>query len=148
MIASVASTAPNVRPGPEDTAAAALQKQRLEATKQAQGRQAVAASSTDEAAAVVSISKQGAEQATAKAAAPETATAAATATAATDEGLKSNKPALAYEAADTDQDGKISAFEQQSYDFRHPQLRAYDAVAQDGSADPNSSLTTPTDTSA
>ena len=146
MIASVASTAPNVRPGPEDTAAAALQKQRLEATKQAQGQQAVAASSTDEAAAVVSISKQGAEQATAKAAAPETATAAATA--ATDEGLKSNKPALAYEAADTDQDGKISAFEQQSYDFRHPQLRAYDAVAQDGSADPNSSLTTPTDTSA
>ena len=146
MIASVASTAPNVRPGPEDTAAAALQKQRLEATKQAQGQQAVAASSTDEAAAVVSISKQGAEQATAKAAAPETATAAATA--ATEEGLKSNKPALAYEAADTDQDGKISAFEQQSYDFRHPQLRAYDAVAQDGSADPNSSLTTPTDTSA
>ena len=146
MIASVASTAPNVRPGPEDTAAAALQKQRLEATKQAQGQQAVAASSTDEAAAVVSISKQGAEQATAKAAAPETATAAATA--ATEEGLKSNKPALAFEAADTDQDGKISAFEQQSYDFRHPQLRAYDAVAQDGSADPNSSLTTPTDTSA
>ena len=146
MIASVASTAPNVRPGPEDTAAAALQKQRLEATKQAQGQQTVAASSTEEAAAVVSISKQGADQATAKAAAPETATAAAAA--ATDEGLKSNKPALAYEAADTDQDGKISAFEQQSYDFRHPQLRAYDAVAQDGSADPNSNFTTPTDTSA
>jgi len=31
------------------------------------------------------------------------------------------KPDLAYEAADTDKDGKISSYEQQSYNFRHPE---------------------------
>lgn len=122
MIASVASTAPTVRPSADDTAA----KQRLDAAKQAQAQQATAAAvtaaSTDEPAAVVSISKQGAEQATAKAAPPQAAAEEST--------PKSNKPALAYEAADTDQDGKISAFEQQSYDFRHPAaLKAYTELA-------------------
>ena len=53
-------------------------------------------------AAVVSISPQGASQATVAS--------------------KSNKPELAYEAADTDKDGRISAYEQQSYAFRHPDL--------------------------
>lgn len=54
-----------------------------------------------EPAAVVSISAQAASQA--EEAAP-----------------KSNKPDLAYEPADTDKDGKISTYEQQSYDFRRP----------------------------
>ena len=45
-----------------------------------------------------------------------------------------NKPALAYEAADTDTDNKISAYEQQSYDFRHPELRTYAAVAKESAA--------------
>ena len=51
---------------------------------------------------MVSISPQGASQATVAS--------------------KSNKPDLAYEAADTDKDGRISAYEQQSYAFRHPDL--------------------------
>ena len=125
MIASVANTAPTVRPRADETAA----KQRLDAAKQAQAQQATAAAtaaSTEESAAVVSISKQGAEQATAKAAPPQAAAAAA----AEESTPKSNKPALAYEAADTDQDGKISAFEQQSYGFRHPAaLKAYAELA-------------------
>lgn len=60
------------------------------------------------------------------------------------------KPDLAYEAADTDKDGKISSYEQQSYNFRHPEaikarlneaeisraasaeLKAYEEVARTG----------------
>jgi hypothetical protein len=60
------------------------------------------------------------------------------------------KPDLAYEAADTDKDGKISSYEQQSYNFRHPEaikarlneaelsraasadLKAYEEVARAG----------------
>lgn len=130
MIASVASTAPTVRPSTEDIAA----KQRLEAAKQAQAQQATsAASSTEEPAAFVSISKQGAAQATARSGSTQ---------AAADSTPKSNKPALAFEAADTDQDSKISTFEQKSYDFRHPAaLKAYTELA----ATPSSKTTAPKD---
>jgi hypothetical protein len=98
------------------------------------------ASATEQAsAAVVTISRQGASQAAETEAAPaETRPAAAKAAETTP---KSNKPDLAYEAADTDKDSKISAYEQQSYGFRHPDLRAYTALAQDGNAGQHASTT-------
>ena len=107
MIAPVSSTSPSVRNATDEAAA----KLRLEAAKPAPIAPSNAAG---EAAAVVSISKQGADKAIAS---PEAVPA-----------LKSNKPALAYEAADTDLNGKISTYEKQSYDFRHPQVETYKAL--------------------
>jgi hypothetical protein len=127
MIASVTSTTSLPHQAADDTAA----KLRLEAASKA--APPVQKAATEEPAAVVTISRQGADQATTSPPAEAAGSGSGTAVngAQTDASAtpKSNKPALAYEAADTDQDGKISAYEQQSYDFRHPQVQAYKAVA-------------------
>ncbi|CAN5229555.1 hypothetical protein BH11PSE10_BH11PSE10_00570 [soil metagenome] len=143
MIASVASpTNPSTARATTDEAA----RQRLDDAA-AKAKAAAAPTTEQEPAAVVTLSPQGAEHAASTPSLEQKTAADASAAAdkpvdnrADSSAPKSNKPDLAYEAADTDKDSKVSTFEKQSYHFRHPEINAYKVVAQDsGSGASNSS---------
>lgn len=94
---------------------------------------------TEDETTVVQISQQGAklaEQAVVGQAAKTAPTRPAAETDASVQASSSNKPEAAFEPADGNKDGRVTEFEQQAYDFKHPKSLA-ELIAEEKAAAAN-----------